>query len=48
MSANIQLRNIEQNDLEILFKHQVDEAASYMAAFTKEDPSDWQAFKDHW
>lgn len=48
MSANIQLRDLESNDLRILFEHQVDEAASYMAAFTKEDPNDWQGFKEHW
>lgn len=48
MHANIQLRNIKEDDLEILFEHQADEAASYMAAFTKEDPNNWQAFKEHW
>lgn len=45
---DIQLREIEEADLDIFFAHQQDEGAVYMAAFTAKDPSDRAAFDAHW
>lgn len=36
------------DDLPIFFKHQQEKDAIHMAAFTYKDPSDYQAFNDHW
>ncbi len=37
-----------EEDLAIFFEHQLDSAASYMAAFTRPDPANWDAFIAHW
>jgi RimJ/RimL family protein N-acetyltransferase len=42
------LRDVDESDLAVFFQHQQDSVANYMAAFTAEDPSDHQAFFDHW
>jgi RimJ/RimL family protein N-acetyltransferase len=42
------LRDVYESDLAVFFQHQQDPVANYMAAFTAEDPSDHQAFLDHW
>lgn len=44
----VNLRKVEEDDLPLFFEQQLDPAANHMAAFTVKDPSDWQAFMDHW
>jgi RimJ/RimL family protein N-acetyltransferase len=44
----IQLREVNEADLPILFEHQLDPEANNMAAFTARDPSDRAAFMAHW
>lgn len=44
----ITLRDVEKSDLDIFFEQQVDEAANYMAAFTRKEPQDRDAFLNHW
>jgi RimJ/RimL family protein N-acetyltransferase len=44
----IQLRDVTEADLPILFEHQLDEQANRMAAFTAKDPSDREAFMARW
>jgi RimJ/RimL family protein N-acetyltransferase len=44
----IQLRDVTEADLPILFQHQLDEEANRMAAFTAKDPSDREAFMARW
>lgn len=44
----VQLRDVHENDLPILFEYEQDPAANHMAAFTAEDPADWAAFHAHW
>ncbi len=44
----ISLRELVDADLDVLFVHQLDEEANQMAAFTKEDPSDREAYDAHW
>ncbi|MDJ0752908.1 MAG: GNAT family N-acetyltransferase [Ardenticatenaceae bacterium] len=46
--SNIQLRNIQQEDLQIFFDHQQDQEALSMAAFTAKEPHNWTAFQEHW
>ncbi len=48
MSDDLVLRDVGESDLAILFDHQRDPDASYMAAFVSRDPSDWEAFLKHW
>ncbi|MFC4559396.1 GNAT family N-acetyltransferase [Virgibacillus kekensis] len=47
MSA-IMLRDVTEDDLRVFFKHQQDLDANHMAAFTSEDPGDWESFLTHW
>jgi RimJ/RimL family protein N-acetyltransferase len=46
--ADVQLRDIVESDLPILFEQQLDHLANHMAAFTSADPTDEGAFRAHW
>jgi RimJ/RimL family protein N-acetyltransferase len=48
MKSVVNLRKVEADDLSLFFEQQLDPAANYMAAFTAKDPSDREAFMDHW
>ncbi len=48
MSAEVRLREVTEADLPIFFEHQLDTEANYMAAFTRKDPTNWEAFTAHW
>ena len=48
MGSEIQLRDVRENDLPIFYEQGREPAAVHMAAFTAEDPSDWEAFQVHW
>jgi RimJ/RimL family protein N-acetyltransferase len=43
----IQLREVEAGDLPIFYEQQLDPIANYMAAFTRKDPTDREAFDAH-
>lgn len=47
-SEKIELRQVEEQDLEIFFEHQTDPEANMMAAFTAKNPHDKEAFTRHW
>jgi RimJ/RimL family protein N-acetyltransferase len=42
------LRDVLESDFETFFEHQQDKGANYMAAFTSPDPSNKEAFFNHW
>lgn len=42
------LREVVQADLDVFFEHQRDPVANHMAAFTAKDPTDRNAFGQHW
>ncbi len=42
------LRQTIKDDLETLFRHQLDDEANRMAAFTPEDPSEKTAYMEKW
>jgi len=44
----VTLRDVIPSDLPIFFIHQQDPEANRMAAFTSRDPSDREAFDNHW
>lgn len=44
----VQLRDVQDEDLPLFFEQQLDEDATYMAAFTAKDPSDREAFDAFW
>ncbi|MCH6264847.1 GNAT family N-acetyltransferase [Neobacillus citreus] len=46
--SEVKLRDITEEDLPIFFEQQLDSMANYMAAFTAKDPTDKDAFFDHW
>ncbi|WP_391203666.1 GNAT family N-acetyltransferase [Psychrobacillus sp. L4] len=46
--SEVKLRDIIEEDLPIFFEQQLDSTANYMAAFTAKDPTDKDAFFDHW
>ncbi|MCP4140418.1 MAG: GNAT family N-acetyltransferase [Chloroflexi bacterium] len=48
MPANLFLRNVIKDDLEIFFQNQLDQEANQMAAFTAKDPSNRKTFNAHW
>lgn len=48
MANDVTLRDVRDDDLPILFAHQLDPDAIYMAAFTARDPTDRDAFMAHW
>lgn len=41
------LREVQESDVAIFFKHQLDPDASWQVAFTHEDPTDESAFNEH-
>lgn len=45
---DLHLRDVIDDDLDVLFELQRDPEANHMAAFTSADPDDRQAFDDHW
>lgn len=47
-TANLILRDLEERDLPVLFEFQRDPEANWMAAFISRDPSDRDAFLQHW
>ncbi len=48
MAPTVVLREVRDEDLETLFRHQQDPVAGRMAAFTAKDPADRAAFMAHW
>ena len=44
----VTLRDVDEDDLPVFFRHQRDPVAIRMAAFTAPDPSDRNAFEEHW
>jgi RimJ/RimL family protein N-acetyltransferase len=48
MNSNIQLRDVADTDLPIFFAQQQEPAGIQMAAFTAKEPSDREAFDNHW
>ncbi|HRJ75711.1 MAG TPA: GNAT family N-acetyltransferase [Anaerolineales bacterium] len=48
MDNKIFLRDIIDDDLDILFQNQLDPEANHMAAFTSKDPTNRGAFNAHW
>jgi RimJ/RimL family protein N-acetyltransferase len=48
MTSDVALRDVAEDDLAIFFEQQLDPAASRMAAFTRLDPANWDAFIAHW
>jgi RimJ/RimL family protein N-acetyltransferase len=48
VSNLVALRMMDENDLHIFFEHQLDPQACYMAAFTRENPADWDSFYKRW
>ena len=48
VTKSVQLRDVIESDLPILFEQQLDPDANYMAAFTARDPTDRDAFMAHW
>jgi RimJ/RimL family protein N-acetyltransferase len=48
MTNKIFLRDVIDDDLDILFQNQLDPEANHMAAFTSKDPTNREAFNAHW
>lgn len=48
MANEIYLRDVIQSDLPIFYEQQLDPDANYMAAFTRKDPGDKEAFMLFW
>ena len=48
IGTGVSLRNVNESDLDLFFRFQLDKEANYMAAFTSRDPSDREAFDKHW
>src|SRR5262245_9863763 len=46
--ADVSLREVTRDDLDLLFEHQRDPEARQVAAFTPKDPSDRAAFDARW
>lgn len=44
----MELRDVVEDDLPVLFGYQLDDEANRMAAFTAKDPADRQAFMEKW
>ena len=42
------LRDVAESDIPTFFDHQLDSTANHMAAFTSKDPTDGEAYRDHW
>ena len=47
-TSSIVLREVMMSDLPIFFDQQLDSEANWMAAFTRKDPADRDAFLAHW
>ena len=47
-TSSIVLREVMMSDLPIFFDQQLDPEANWMAAFTRKDPADRDAFMAHW
>lgn len=45
MTGEVRLRDVTEDDLPVLFEHQLDPEATAMAAFPARD---WEAFSAHW
>ncbi len=48
MTDGVVLRDVTDADLATFFEHQSDSVASHMAAFMGRDPTDREAFTEHW
>ncbi len=48
MKNGVKLREVTARDLPIFYKNEADPVSVEMAAFTREDPSDREAFNAHW
>jgi RimJ/RimL family protein N-acetyltransferase len=48
MPIDLSLRDVAEDDLPIFFEQQLDPDANYMAAFTAKDPTNREAFAEHW
>ena len=48
MPPAVELRAVQDSDVESFFDHQLDPDANRMAAFTSRDPGDHPAFLEHW
>ncbi len=48
MPDEVTLRDVTEDDLPIFFEQQLDEDANRMAAFTRSDPGNREAFMEHW
>ena len=48
MNDEVSLRDLTEDDLPILFEHQLDPIANKMAAFTAKDPTDAAGFMTKW
>ncbi|MGH2725859.1 MAG: GNAT family N-acetyltransferase [Actinomycetota bacterium] len=46
--AEVRLRDVVEEDLDLFFANQLDPEANRMAGFTAKDPSDRAAFDRHW
>jgi RimJ/RimL family protein N-acetyltransferase len=47
-TSSIILREVQTSDLPVFFDQQLDPEANWMAAFTRKDPTDRDAFMAHW
>ena len=47
-TSGIVLRDVLMSDLPIFFDQQLDPEANWMAAFTRKDPANRDAFMSHW
>src|SRR5215470_13188212 len=48
MPDEVTIRDVVDDDLPIFFEQQLDEGANRMAAFTGSDPTNREAFMEHW
>ena len=48
MGERVTLRDMQEDDLGVLFEHQLDPVARHMAAFTAKDPLDRDTFLERW
>jgi RimJ/RimL family protein N-acetyltransferase len=48
MKTKVLLRDVTDSDLSTFFEQQLDSEANRMAAFTRLDPADREAFEKHW
>jgi RimJ/RimL family protein N-acetyltransferase len=46
--GKVSLRKVLEEDIPVFFEQQLDPQANEMAAFTSREPSDRQAFEQHW